>query len=42
MQMKHPSAFGTWREYWDMDYGKFVFRDFSANQNIKNIVYFAI
>ena len=26
----------------DMDYGKFVFRDFSAKQNIKNIVYFAI
>ena len=22
----------------DMDYGKFVFRDFSAKQNIKNIV----
>lgn len=26
----------------DMDYGKIVFRDFSAKQNIKNIVYFAI
>ena len=26
----------------DMDYGKFVFRDFSAKQNIKNIFFFAI
>ena len=25
-----------------LDYGKFVFRDFSAKQSIKNIIYFAV